>query len=178
MAAPAGDSTYSYSRTTFESSTEASTAASLRNISANSGSSSRLRGRYLIATRGPEASCLASTTSPNPPEPGAFSSVYPGTSHSAMRICLPSRQSGLRAPASRSAEPRIGGRPASDRQQLTLTWVVSLSVLGPRTCKVTVCDAVPWPSPSTATVTNTACCPLVTDWFCGCGACTCGWNTH
>jgi len=40
IAAPAGDCTYSYSRTTFGSSTEASTSASPRNIAANSGSAS------------------------------------------------------------------------------------------------------------------------------------------
>ena len=84
MAAPAGDSTYSYSRTMFGSSSEASTVASPRNIPANSGSASSSRRRYLIATRVPDASCLASTTSPNPPEPSAFSSVYPGTFHSGM----------------------------------------------------------------------------------------------
>ena len=40
IAAPDGDSTYSYSRTTFGSSSEASTAASARNIAANSWSAS------------------------------------------------------------------------------------------------------------------------------------------
>jgi len=34
--------------------------------------------------QGPVGSCLASITSPNPPEPSAFSSVYPGTFHSGM----------------------------------------------------------------------------------------------
>src|ERR1700722_7447147 len=97
MAAPSGDSTYSYSRTTFASSSEASTAASPRNISANPGSDSRLRRRYLIATRVPEASCRARTTSPNPPEPSAFSPVYPGTPHSAMQVRpLMSHQPGRR----------------------------------------------------------------------------------
>jgi hypothetical protein len=75
IAAPAGDSAYSYSRTTFGSCTEASTAASLRNIAANSGSASSSGRRYLIATRVPDASCRASTTSPNPPEPSVFISV-------------------------------------------------------------------------------------------------------
>src|ERR1700730_1045594 len=104
MAAPSGDSTYSYSRTTFASSSEASTAASPRNISANPGSASRLRRRELIATRAPEASCGASTTSPNPPEPSAFSPVYPGTCHSTMQLRpLMSRQPGSpdRAPYDR-----------------------------------------------------------------------------
>jgi hypothetical protein len=75
MAAPDGDSTYSYSRTTFGSSSAASTAASARNSAANSGSASSWRSRYLIATWVPEASCRASTTSPNPPEPSTFTSV-------------------------------------------------------------------------------------------------------
>jgi len=41
---------------------------------------------YLIATRVPDASCWPSTTWPDPPEPSAFSSVYPGTPHSATQI--------------------------------------------------------------------------------------------
>ena len=72
---PHGDSTYSYSRTMFGSSRTASTCASVRNSPAHCGSASSLRRKYLIATRVPEASCLASTTSPAPPEPRAFSSV-------------------------------------------------------------------------------------------------------
>src|SRR5579862_3963555 len=84
MAAPDGDSTYSYSRTTFGSSTEARTSASLRNIVENPGSSSRSAFRYLIATSVPEASCLARTTFPNPPVPSSRRAVYPGTVHSAM----------------------------------------------------------------------------------------------
>ena len=75
IAAPAGDCTYSYSRTTFGSATEASTSASPRNITANSGSASSSARRYLIATWVPDASCRASTTSPNPPEPSAFTPV-------------------------------------------------------------------------------------------------------
>jgi hypothetical protein len=75
IAAPAGDSTYSYSRTTFGSSSEASTAASARNSSANFASARSWLRRYLIATWLPEASCRASTTSPNPPEPSVLTSV-------------------------------------------------------------------------------------------------------
>src|SRR6516162_3406852 len=86
IAAPDGASTYSYSRTTFGSSSEARTAASCRNSSLNSGSDSRLCRRYLIATRVPDASCRASATSPNPPEPSARNLVNPGTSHSVTRI--------------------------------------------------------------------------------------------
>src|SRR3974390_378090 len=41
-----------------------------------------------MATGVPEASCLASTTSPDPPEPRAFSSVYPGTLHPATPAWL------------------------------------------------------------------------------------------
>src|SRR5579862_3950566 len=84
MAAPDGDSTYSYSRTTFGSSSEARTSASLRNITENPGSSSRSAFRYLIATSVLVASCLARTTRPNPPVPSSRRGVYPGTVHSAM----------------------------------------------------------------------------------------------
>ena len=140
MAAPEGDSTYSYSRTTFGSSREPSTLASLRNISANSGSSSRSASRYLIATSTPDVSCLASITRPNPPEPSVFSPVYPGTSHSGMQLPPPFRG-------------------VTRHQHLTTTAVEAAPLLGPRTCSVTVCDTLPWPWPSTATVTKTACCP-------------------
>ncbi len=75
MAAPDGDSRYSYSRTTFGSASDASTAASPRNNLANSGSASSSACRYLTATKVPEASCRASTTSPNPPAPSVFSSA-------------------------------------------------------------------------------------------------------
>jgi hypothetical protein len=75
IAAPDGDSTYSYSRTTFGSSSEASTAASARNSSADSASASSSPRKYLIATEVPEASWRASTTSPNPPDPSVFTSV-------------------------------------------------------------------------------------------------------
>ena len=75
IAAPPGDSAYSYSRTTFGSSSEASTAASARKSAANSESASSSPRKYLIATAVPEASCRASTTSPNPPEPSTFTSV-------------------------------------------------------------------------------------------------------
>ena len=68
----------------FGSSSEASTAASLLNISAESAPASRSWRRYLIATRVPDASCLASSTSPKPPEPIRFIPVYPGTSQSGM----------------------------------------------------------------------------------------------
>jgi hypothetical protein len=90
IAAPPGDSMYSYSRATFGSSKEASTAASSRNIAVNPGSVNRSRWRYLIATSKPEASCLATTTSPDRPEPSVFSSVYPGTLQSGMPVVLPS----------------------------------------------------------------------------------------
>ncbi len=86
IAAPDGDSTYSNSRTTWGSSTVASTAASARNNSVNWASDSRFCRRYLIATRVPEPSCRASITSPNPPEPSVRSPVNPGTFHSGMRI--------------------------------------------------------------------------------------------
>ena len=86
MAAPAGPSTYSYNRTTFGLSSDASTAASSKNIAANPGSASRSRRRYLTATKVPDSSCRASTTSPNPPEPSTRSSVYPGIFHSGMPI--------------------------------------------------------------------------------------------
>ena len=88
---------YSYSRTTCGSAIEASTAASPRNMSANRVSDSRFRRRYLIATRVPDPSCRASTTSPKPPEPSAFSSVYPGTLHPATPACplpFPARVTG------------------------------------------------------------------------------------
>ena len=75
---------YSYNRTTFGSSSEASTAASARNIAATRDRPAGSRCRYLTATRMPELSCLASTTSPNPAEPSTLSSVYPGTLHSGM----------------------------------------------------------------------------------------------
>ncbi len=52
---------------------------------------------YLIATKVPDASCWPSTTWPDPPEPSAFSSVYPGTPHSATQIA-----------------PFAGGRPARE----------------------------------------------------------------
>src|SRR5215471_16673418 len=70
---------------------EASTAASPRNIATNPGSASKSSCKYLIATSTPEASCLATTTSPNPPAPSAFSCEYPGTLHLAMPVSLPPR---------------------------------------------------------------------------------------
>src|ERR1700730_13177341 len=168
IAAPAGDSTYSYSRTMSGSSSELSTTASARNISVNSRSPSRSGRRYLIATRTPDASCTASTTSPNPPEPSAFSPVYPGTSHSAIKT-LPLRASAWPArPGLIPVSDKADGRPVTDvHQQLTTTAVEAVHRSGPRTCKVTVRDALPWPLPSTATVTYTACCPAMTDWFNG-----------
>ena len=114
--------TYSYSRTTFGSSTEASTSASPRNITANSGSASSSRRRYLIATSVPDTSCRASTTSPNPPEP---SGVHLGVSgniplprhqvptHRPPTLTLASgrRQSPARAPV----QPESGrGKPPPD----------------------------------------------------------------
>ena len=81
MAAPDGPSTYSYSRTTYGLSRPASVRASARKAATCSGSRSRSGCRYLIATGLPEASCVARTTSPNPPPPSTRTSVYPGTAH-------------------------------------------------------------------------------------------------
>src|SRR5580693_3760163 len=83
----------------------ASTCASLRNISANAGLAARSGRRYLMATSSSVSSCLASTTSPNPPEPSTFSSVYPGTFQSGIQI--PPGRCGL------SALNDDGGRAAS-----------------------------------------------------------------
>jgi hypothetical protein len=94
MAAPAGDSTYSYSRTTCGSSSAPSASASARNIAAKSWSRRSSGRRYLIATAVPVASWVASTTAPNPPAPSAFSSVYPGTVHSLKETRLSSPQEG------------------------------------------------------------------------------------
>jgi hypothetical protein len=63
-------------------------------------------------------------------------------------------------------------------QQLMVTVLEALAGSGLRTCKVTFWDAVPWPWPSTATVTNSECVPEMTDWLCGWGASDWGWNTH
>jgi len=49
--------------------------------------------RYLIATKVPEASCRAATTSPNPPEPSVRSPVNPGTFQLATPIGLAFRVS-------------------------------------------------------------------------------------
>src|ERR1019366_4829807 len=69
--------------------------------------------------------------------------------------------------------PVIGGH-----QHLTTAPVEARRGSGPRTCSVTVCDVRPWPLPSTATVTYTACCPAVTDWVSGWGGCWPGWQNH
>ena len=129
MAAPRGDSTYSCSRTTFGSSMAASAAASLRNRLVNPASDSRLCRRYLIATKVPEASSRATTTSPNPPEPSVRSPVNPGTFQPATPI-----------------GPLMS-------QQLMVRSPDAVPVPGPSTSKVTAWDAVPWPWPWTATVT-------------------------
>ena len=75
IAAPAGDSTYSYSRTTFGSSSEASTAGlspeQLRELRIGQ----QLTAQVLDRHRSADASCRASTTSPNPPEPSVLTSV-------------------------------------------------------------------------------------------------------
>src|SRR5271167_3920172 len=79
-----------------------------------------------------------------------------------------------------------GGRGARARrplvtdihQQLITTAVEAVPRSGPRTCSVTVCDALPWPFPSTATVTYTACCPATTDWPSGWGGCRSCRNSH
>ena len=73
--------------------------------------------------------------------------------------------------------------PAPDRraglhQQLTTTSVDADPVSGPRTCSVTVSDALPWPWPLTGTVTYTGFCPAATGSLSGWGGCRSGRVTH
>ena len=78
----------------------------------------------------------------------------------------------------RSAAPRPPQLRPAPRQQRRTTEVEAVCRSGPRTCRVTLRDALPWPLPCTATVTYTVLCPATTDWLSGCGACWSGWNSH
>jgi hypothetical protein len=63
-------------------------------------------------------------------------------------------------------------------QQLSATRVDAVRRLGLSTCRTAVLVAEPWPLPSTATVTSTARCPLVTDWRSVVACCAPGLNSH
>ena len=135
------------------------------------GVASRSARRYLIATSVPVASCLASTTSPEPARAERLQLGVPG-----------SRRFGHGA-ASFSGSWAVSGPPEPFPglcavQQLTATLAAALPLPGPRTWSVTCWASVPWPCPWTAAVTYTADCPAATDWLSGCGAAACGVNTH
>src|ERR1700744_4098659 len=61
--------------------------------------------------------------------------------------------------------------PIPSHGQLTTTAADAACGWTPRTCKVTVCDVLPWPWPCTATVTKAACWPASTDWSSAWGDC-------